>query len=48
MTEINNIYRKYSNTFTIIADILDRTDLNSFTEEENQITETTVLLVGLL
>lgn len=48
LTEVYEIYQKHLNSFIFIVDMLGHTDWNSFTEEEKQITEATVLLVGLL
>lgn len=48
LTIVNAIYWKHLNGLTTIVDLLGKKDWNSFTPEEKQLTENTVLLVGLL
>lgn len=48
LTEVNVVYQKRLNTLTNIVNMLGHTDWNTFSEREKEITENTVLLVGLL
>lgn len=48
LNSVNTIYQKHLTGVTTIVDMLGKTDWNLFTDAEKQLTENSVLLVGLL
>lgn len=48
LSKVNSIYVKHLNTLISIVDMLGHTEWDEFSKNEKQITENTVLLVGLL
>lgn len=48
ISDVNSIYQKHLKDFTNIVTMLEHKDWNTFTAEERNVTENTVLLVGLL
>ncbi len=48
MEKVNNIYSEHLNGLKIIVNMLGHKDWNTFSEEEKELTENVVLLVGLL
>lgn len=48
LAKVNEIYKEHLNGLNKIVNRLDHKDWNTFTREERQLTENTVLLVGLL
>ena len=48
ISKVNDIYQRHLNGLKSIVTMLGHTDWNTFTPEEKNLTENTVLLVGLL
>ena len=48
LVKVNEIYRKHLNALNSIVTMFNHHDWNTFNEDERQLTENTVLLVGLL